>query len=75
MKIKILYRYDQNGMTIDSLIPPEGSVEYVMRYRLVADESMSLTKDNEKFHSVIDISKDDLDNWFEVSIPETQSTV
>lgn len=70
MKIKILYRYDQNGITIDSLIPLEGSVKYIERYRLVADENMALTKDNEKLYSVIDIDQEDLINWVEVEQPE-----
>ena len=69
MTIKLLYRYRQDDMTIDSLNLPEEQVEYIERYRLVADENMSLTKDNEKLYSVIDIDQEDLINWVEVDKP------
>lgn len=70
MKIKLLYRYRKNDMAIDSLNLPEEQVEYIERYRLVADENMALTKDNEKLYSVIDIDQEDLINWVEVEKPE-----
>ena len=70
MTIKLLYRYNQEQMTIDSLILPEEQEQYIERYRLVADENMALAKDNEKFYSVIDIDQEDLINWVEIEQPE-----
>ena len=70
MTIKLLYRYQQDEMTIDSLSLPDGQTEYIGRYRLVADENMVLTKDNEKLYSVIDINTEDLPNWVEIEQPE-----
>ena len=73
MTIKLLYRYNQEQMIIDSLILPEGQEQYIERYRLIADEGMLLTKDNEHQYSVIDIDKEDLLNWVEVERPVEES--
>ena len=68
---KILYRYKQDKYTVDSLILPENQVDYLERYRLIADEGKVLTKDDENFYVVIDIDKADFSLWKEIDIPET----
>lgn len=71
MKTKILYRYKKGQMIIDSLTLPEGIVEWVERYRIVADVGMALTKDGTKQYKVIDIDQDQLPMWQEVEkVPE-----
>jgi hypothetical protein len=59
-----LYRYlrADNGITV-SPIKPE-NCEYTTLLRLVADEGKLLTRDNENYFDVIDVST--TDGWTEV---------
>ena len=68
MIVKTLYRYEQDGVTIDSLQQPDCG--YLERFRLIADENMLLTQDEETFFVVIDVDKEDVHSWKEVPIPE-----
>ena len=63
MQTKNLYRYTDGNKTIDSLTKPES--EYIIRYRLIADEGKTLTDGTSKT-SVIDIEKGELQKWKEV---------
>jgi hypothetical protein len=71
MITKTLYRYDNGEGIVYSLVPPENQTEYTEHYRLIADEGKILTKDEENFHSVIDIDKEELSLWKEIDKPET----
>ena len=64
MNTKILYRFVYNNQTIDSLQKPD--LPYTERYRLIAEDSKVLTKNNINFYSVIDIDKEELSLWQEV---------
>ena len=74
MITKILYRYNKGDATIDSPILPEGQTEYTERYRLIADQDKVLTKDDEKFCTVIDIDQSDLELWHEVDKPKEEES-
>lgn len=76
VKIKTLYRYKQNEMITDSPLPPEDGIDVVERYRLVAEDGLTLTQDGEKYYRAIDIDKDQLALWEEVEKPiETQEDI
>ena len=64
MLTKILYRFSNNESTVDTLTKP--SIPYIERYRLIAEDSKVLTKNNIDFYSVIDIDKEELNLWQEV---------
>lgn len=68
MKNITLYKFQRKdgGTTVS---PHKPNCEYTTSNRLVADEGMMLTKDNEHFYSVIDT--DDIDGWREVEQTET----
>ena len=67
MEIKTLYRYEREpGKVTVSTEKPD--VEYVETYRVIADEGMAVTLDNENFYSVIDT--DVKDGWTEIEALE-----
>ena len=68
MKTIILYCYNTDEATVVSPNQPE--VEYIERYRLVADENKVLTKDGKNLYTIIDIDKEDLASWREADRPE-----
>ena len=70
MITKLMYRYTHDNATIDSPVLPEGQIEYTERIRLIAEPNKVLTKDDEKFCTVIDIDQSDLELWHEIDKPE-----
>lgn len=68
MTTKTIYRYLKDNSVIYSPNKPDS--EYTEYYRLIADEGMVLTKDEENFYSVIDVDKTEASLWKEVTKPE-----
>jgi hypothetical protein len=68
MIIKELYRYTIKDAVVDCL--SKLNVDYILRYRLVAENDKVLTKDDQRFCRVIDINAEDLDLWREVENPK-----
>lgn len=68
MKNIPLYKFQRKdgGITVS---PNKPDCEYTISYRLVADEGMMLTKDDEHFYSVIDT--DIVEGWREVEQTDT----
>lgn len=63
MKIKELYRYEREaGKVTVSTEKPD--CDFILRFRLIADEGMVLTKDGENFTPCIDVESPDF--WYEV---------
>lgn len=60
-----IFKRDDGGTTVS---PNKPNCEHTTSHRLVADEGMMLTKDDEHFYSVIDT--DNVDGWREVEMPE-----
>ena len=64
MIIKELYRYErEKGKITVSPIKPE--CEYILRYRLIADEGKMLTKDGEHFTPCVDVES--TEGWYETA--------
>ena len=63
MTIKPLYRYQRpdGGITVSTEKP---EVEYIERYRLIADDKKLITNGKESY-SVIDV--ENTDGWYEVN--------
>lgn len=63
MTIKPLYRYQRpdGGITVSTEKP---EVEYIERYRLIADDKKLVTNGKESYF-VIDV--ENIDGWYEVS--------
>ena len=67
MIVKELYHYErEEGKITVSTEKPEG--EYILRYRLIADEYKVLTKDGENFTTCVDT--DTTEGWYEVDEPK-----
>lgn len=63
MKVKRLYRYEREaGKITVSTEKPE--CDYTLRYRLIANEGMVITKDGENFTTCIDVES--TEGWYEV---------
>ena len=69
MKIKTVYRYKHENLTIDSLFLPEDITDWNERYRLVAEENKLLTNDEINQYTVVDIEQNELDLWHEIDRP------
>jgi len=62
-----LYEYLGTNGTILSPIHLE-DIYYIRKYRLIADDGKTLTKNNKNFYGSIVIPEDELDEWKEVLI-------
>ena len=62
-----LYVYLGTNGTIESPVHLE-DIYYTTRYRLIADNGKTLTKDNKKFVSTVTIPEDELSEWKEVPV-------
>lgn len=61
-----LYQYvGNNGILLTPVKLP--GVECLTKYRLVADNGMSLTKDDEHFYPNVTIPEEELNEWKEVA--------
>lgn len=68
MTIFNLYRYERadGGITVSPVEPPEGT-EYIIKYRLIADEGMLLQKDDITTPCV---DTDEVEGWIEIEDPD-----
>jgi hypothetical protein len=69
MKNIPLYKFQRKdgGITVS---PNKPDCEYTTSYRLIADEGMTLTNDDEHFYSVIDT--DSIEGWREIEEPDVK---
>jgi hypothetical protein len=69
MKNIPLYKFQRKdgGTTVS---PHKPNCEYTTSYRLIADEGMMLTNDDEHFYSVIDT--DIVEGWREIEEPDVK---
>ena len=65
---EILYTYLGTNGVITSPIHLEG-IYYVRKVRLRADPKKVLTKDFKKYHTIIIVPEDEVDNWYEIDDP------
>ena len=71
MQTITLYRYTRpDGGVTDSPVKPEGA--YTVRYRLIADDGMTLTNGTDTA-SCVDV--DSQDGWTEIAEPGEQSEI
>lgn len=68
MIVKELYRYERetNKITISTEKP---DCEYILRYRLIADNEKQLTQDGINFTICIDVES--TDGWYEINKKST----
>lgn len=64
MQKKKIYRVVTEGRVIDTPKKPKG-VDYILRYRLIADEGMGLTN-GLSIVPMIDVDADQVDQWQEI---------
>lgn len=65
MTKEVLYQYMGTNGTILSPVHLE-DIFYIRKNRLYADQGKKLTKDGINFTSMVTVSDDDVDNWYEV---------
>lgn len=67
MTVKEIYCYEREvGKTTVSTEKPE--CDYIIKYRLIADEYKLLTKDSEKFTTCVDVES--VEDWYEIDESE-----
>lgn len=60
-----LYQYvGNNGILLTPVKLP--GVDCLVKYRLIADDGMSLTNDDKHFYANVTIPEEELDSWKEV---------
>lgn len=67
MEIKTLYKYDRGNGKI-TVSPNKPDCEHTEMYRVIADDGMVVTRDNETFYGCVDT--DTIDGWIEVEAKE-----
>ncbi len=67
---EVMYMYLGTNGTICSPIHLE-DIYYVRKYRLWAESGKVLTKDNKSYVDKVIVAENDIDNWKEVTPPDT----
>lgn len=68
MIVKELYCYEREAGKI-TVSPEKPDCEYILRYRLIADDEKQLTQDGINFTTCIDVES--TDGWYEINEKST----
>ena len=62
-----LYEYRQNNALVNTLIKPDDSIEYVVKYRLITtNPNECFLTDGVRFVEIVDVNANQVDLWKEV---------
>ena len=62
-----LYEYHQNNALVNTVIKPDDSIEYIVKYRLITtNPDECFLTDGIRFVEIVDVSANQVDLWKEV---------
>ena len=62
-----LYEYHQNNAVINTVVKPDDSIEYIVKYRLITtNPDECFLTDGIRFVEIVDVNENQVDLWKEV---------